>query len=378
MTTLSAMYQAQIQQNYNIAIGYYKQRHELMQQLYEKQTMQSINQLTNYITNRADYYWSNVVQEVLNYVRDNGGRAGMRGQQLPDLNIPISAQNVLKQIATGGSLATVALGNEFEKFLYDSLSLQEFGEAASGVATEYSDTIVDSLLSSGLQASHTGHITAKSATVKGKRSIRPDIGLGFSEDNLQGIGVELTGLLDLTEFTNALYEEMRSKDNESLAEFLRQPAFGLSLKIWKNPNNAEFATSSILQNMLNKQFYTVHPAYGYRTTWEGQYAMDYTNYQLSKYLINIISPLNVAMVTGAGFIWMDEFLQNKLFFMHIQLNDVADSTRGPLAEGFPEITDPGIYIRAVAKGVNVFNYTISRSKKTGRIWMRQRAIKTNI
>ena len=32
--TLSNMYQAQIQQNYNLAIGYYKQRREMITELY--------------------------------------------------------------------------------------------------------------------------------------------------------------------------------------------------------------------------------------------------------------------------------------------------------------------------------------------------------
>lgn len=374
--SLSAMYQAQIQQNYNVAIGYYKQRHEFMQQLYEMKTGQAIENLTSYINERVEYYWTNVVQEVLKYVNDQGGRKEIKGKELPDLEFSLEAQSVLKQLATAGGLPTTILGNEFENFLYESLSLKDLGDAANAVVAEASDTIVDNLLNSSLSASHTGSITAKSAVVTGKRAIRPDIGLGFSEKNLQGMGVELQGLLDLSEFTNALYEEMKSQKNESLLDFLRQPAFGLSLKIWKNANNAEFSSSSPLQNMLNNQLYTYH-ALGYRTTWEGQYTIDYVNYQLSKYLINIISPLNVAMVTGAGFIWMDQFLENKMFFMHLQLNGIKKSSRGPQLEGFPEITDPGIYIRAAAQGINVFNYTIGHSKKTGKIWMKKRSINTN-
>lgn len=372
--TLSNMYQAQIQQNYNLAIGYYKQRREMITELYLQKTQQSINNLVKYIDERATYYFNNVTQEVFNYINLVGGIKNIKGKTLSDLNFPVEVTKILQAVAAGHGNPASLLGNEFEQFLYESLSLQDYGEVANSVANAQVDTIIDSLLNS-FGATHTGNIKARSAVVSGKRNIRPDIGLGFSEENKQGSRVELEGWLDLSDYINATYEEMTSKHNEALKDFLQSSAMGLSLKVWKNPNNQEFSQSKPLMDMINRQLYTVHPQYGYRTTWEGQYAMDYINYQISKYLINIISPLNIAMVTGNGFMWMDEFLSNKIFFMTIQLNSIKKSIRGPGWEGFPEIASPNIYIRAAAKGVNIFNYSVRVSSKTGRISMTKRKIK---
>lgn len=374
--TLSNMYQAQIQTNYNFAISYYAQKRKMITNLFQQKTNQSIQKLTEYIDKRASYYWENVVQQVFNYINLNGGKKELYGKELPDLDLPLSTMNVLKRIVSSKNANIPALlGNEFENFMYKSLSLNDFGETASSVADNLAESIADDLANSLLSATYTGNIKARSAVVTGKKNIRPDIGLGFSEENKNGVGVELEGWLDISKFLDDSYSIIQSNNGELLADFLRSNAFGLSLKIWQNANNQEFSQSVPLQQMINAQLFTFHPQYGFRTTWEGQYTMDFVNYQVSKYLINIINPLNVAMVTGSGFIWMDEFLSNKMLYMQVQLNSLKRSKRGPGGEGFPEVTGPGIFIRAAAKGVNVFNYT-TRISSIGKISMVKRRIKT--
>mgnify|MGYP006935595271 FL=1 len=47
------------------------------------------------------------------------------------------------------------------------------------------------------------------------------------------------------------------------------------------------------------------------------YASEYTIYQISRFLINIINPLDVAMLTGQSLIWMDDFIDRHLFYMDV-------------------------------------------------------------
>ena len=45
--------------------------------------------------------------------------------------------------------------------------------------------------------------------------------------------------------------------------------------------------------------------------------MEYVVYILSKYLVHIISPTTVALISRAGLTWMNEFLEAHMFYMRV-------------------------------------------------------------
>ena len=372
--------QAGIQHNYNVAISYYTQKRAMMENYYKEQMVTSIEALEQYINDIVQTFHDSIAQQVINNITYQESKA-IVNKTLPDIEIPLPVYDILQKIASAKGKGYTKqgvgalIGNTFENYLVKALqgSNTDFSNAISGAASALANSVVDDLINN-LQVSSTGNIKAYTATVKGLKNIRPDIGLNFSKEQLQGYNVELKGLLNLSNLDALKMESLQ--DHELLKNFLQSNAYGLSVKVWSSANNKEFSQSSILQNMINNQLIT-YSQYGHRTTWEGQYTMDFVNLQISKYLINIISPTNVAIVTGSGFTWMNDFLANKLFTMQVQLGTVNTSTRGPDGEGFPHIISSSILIKEFKNAEMRFDYKVRMSRRTGRIFMIQRKITTS-
>lgn len=371
--------------NYSLARSYYTAKRKQLEKLYESKMLSSLSDLEVYISQAVEEYHNKIIKQVYDHIDIKQGK--VVNVTLPDVSTSVDVISILEKIAASvanGKMITrqnvgALLGNTFETFITEALSTDEFIEAASGVAGELADRVVNTL-ASGLNVTHTGQIKAKSAVTAGIKNIRPDIGLGFSESQIQGAGVELENWLDIEDLTLSAQDALQSKN--ILKTFLESEAFGLSLKIWNadNSNTKKFSDSSTLQAKINEELITINK-HGNRTTWESFYTMDYVNYQVSKYLINIISPLNVAVVSGSGLIWMDDFLANRMFYMQVQIHfKDGTSTRGAGYEGFPEIISPGIFIRQVAKDniQSLFDYNVGVMRKTGKIFMRNRKIISSI
>lgn len=372
-----------IEQNYSITKAYYTAKRQQLEEIYTSKMISTLSELESYIGEIVEEYQENISEQVYAHLNLEGG--AVTSVTLPDIEVPLAVTTILEKITkslSSNKMITrqnvgALLGNEFEHFVTHALQVNEFTNVASGVASELADRVIETL-AQGLNVTHTGQVQAVSAVTKGAKNIRPDIGLGFSREQMSGVGVELEQWLDVSDFVQTGIDSLKSQ--ELIKNFLQSNSFGLSLKIWNadNSNKKKFSDSVILQEKINNQLLT-YSAYGNRTTWESLYAMDYINYQISRYLINIISPLNVAVVTGSGLIWMDDFLSTRIFYMDVQLNSKKKSTRGAGWEGFPEIISPGIFIRQVAKDKiqSLYDYNVFVSK-TGRITMKNRKIIANI
>ena len=86
--------------------------------------------------------------------------------------------------------------------------------------------------------------------------------------------------------------------------------------------------------------------------------------------------MNVGIMTGKEFIWMDDFLTRKIFFMDVQLQALRKSTRGPGYEGFPELPSSSIKIRQLTNDSYAFSSSLRKNmnQKIGRIAVRNRKL----
>lgn len=365
-------YQSVSQQNYNAAKQYYAQRRKMLNDLFTKDLKNYFNDIVDYINKKITEYQEQVVDVVFSKLTLEDKQYFYNGESLEDVSY--SVRNIIERIGNrkmGQRNISSFLGLEFESFMERALAADELTAAVSAEAAG----IVNSLISGFTK---TGDITSISAIIKGKKDIRPDLGLGMASyiDDFgvarlksDNSSVELQVLFDLSEL---IPEEKEITSSEILQSYLTNNAFGFSMKLWKDGNNKEFSQSSVLQKMLNSQLET-YDSNGTRLTWETNYTQSYVVYQLSKYLLNIIGPMNIALISGKNFTWMDDFINNKIFYMTVQAeNSFEKSKRGAGYEIHPHIPDPSIKIRVLNNAMQTFK--TSFSKKTGKISVINRRI----
>lgn len=239
------------------------------------------------------------------------------------------------------------LGDRFETYVTNVM--QSFGKTM-GVAGQQ---LADNLLTEYFK--QTGAMRSTGATVKDAQNIRPDIIVGNITYDIQnngapsqkvltgnGVAIELQGKVDL--------------DSQTAIDQLKQLAeiyntanlFGFSVKVWSDSNRKEFSSSSIIRNELQNIFFE-RDAKGSRHAWDKDYVTTFVLYHLSTWIVNIIGPTNIGLVTGKDFVSFSDWLKDKhVFYMNVQMKNVRakDKTKGlpQVAEKAKGQTDDGIYI----------------------------------
>lgn len=373
------------QKNYDVASGYYTQRREIFTRFLNKQFQigedKVLESLKDALKQEVDLQWTKGVRKLAQDVMF-GTKAGTFN--LSNVNdrfdkIPADLTQYFN-----GALEKAIKGQDYRHFWtalgapYETILEQKIFPAVFQRMAQNANGQLENLL----EVFHTGSKTSTASIVSGSRAIRPDIIIGcshiaFQKDNngtlvrtasrSKDIPVELQGQL-LFELPNK--NESNLNNDDVLNDFLKQnnqQFFGFSVKSWSRTNNKVFGSSSQLQKMLNQQFHQTDSE-GKRHGWEQRYTMVYITYVLSRNLIHIISPTNVAFITGKGLLWMDDFLRNHIFFMKAQLENVKENTSKKQLY-FPNIANSEIYIREYATGLN-YTKIIGRShvnKKQKRI-----------
>lgn len=372
-------FQSRISSNYEVAKSYYSQRREALRRVFTKDMEDATDSLINYINTKIDEYEENVskvVYSILEKIDSNSWVVPSNfNADLPDLHYDVSVINVIKFLSGGkanvksNQNVAAALGNEFENFLERALMPEALEGQVSSIITEGLNSLMSGF-------SGTGSLKSKGWTVTGKKNIRPDLGLNMSAETtykdamgvlrLKGsdLAVELQEEFDLE---NTLPEEITS--NDILKAYLDSNAYGFSLKVWKSSQGKEFAQSKQLQSYINQKFQEGRKR---RKTWESTFTNEYVTWQISRLLLNIVGPMNVGVMTGKEFIWMDDFLSRRLFFMDVQIQGLRKSNRGPGYEGFPELPSSSIKIRQLTNDIHAFSSATRKS--SGRVTVRNRRL----
>lgn len=378
---MAGEFQSRISSNYEVAKSYYSQRRANLRLIFTRDMEEATDSLIDYINKKIDEYENTVSKKIyslLDHIDKNSWAIPETlKNNLEDLNYNASVNNVLRALAGGTATfksnqnIAAALGNEFENFLEKALLPEALEGQVSSIITDNLNSLVEGFMS-------TGSLQSKGWTVTGEKNIRPDIGLNMSvykdasgvlrlKDN--NLAVELQEEFDLDGF---FPEDITS--NDILNAYLNSNAYGFSLKIWKSAQGKEFAQSKPLQTYINKKF---QEGRSRRKTWESTFTGEYVVWQISRLLINIIGPMNVGIMTGKEFIWMDDFISRRMFFMDIQLEALRESKRGSGYEGFPHLPNSSIKIRQLTNDIHAFQAVVRKNqeKKLGSITIRNRKIK---
>lgn len=227
------------------------------------------------------------------------------------------------------SKSKAQLGFEFEK-----VASQILTNYFKGLATQTSamkDAQIDSLLYQFKQATGSA-ARSRAAHVRGAPLIRMDIGNMELEQknqisyikNSDSLTSELQSFIDVQ---NNRIQDFNTFPSD-LQKYLEQGQFaGFSAKHMNKLMSEKFSQSSVIASSINEGL-SLPAASGKRRRWQFPWAESYANWYVSKNLFNIIGPLDVGVIYGGGFQWMDTFLDKSRFRVRVK-EDGGKSTSDP-------------------------------------------------
>lgn len=318
-----SIYEPMTQQNYSVAMSYYRQKRIMFENQFYNQLKVNFEDVRQAFNMTLEQEWGKKIELLTSSLQShpiNDGKGGYYYTTTATYTPGSDPQvdRIISIVAGRGALGQASnpkamLGSTFEPFVRDKI----FNNSNL-------DGAIKDVIQSGMGnifTQVTGGKTSKTAIQGGTPQIGPDVmvsiggGFNFHKNNgvLTGgntpIAIELQNEIDL----------QVTDDNTLLSlmqDYLKSNLSGFNLKYFLKPGGKVFTSSTVLQNRINSVFRQRHD--GSYHTWEEEYATAYANWEVSKYLINLINPNVVAIVTGAEFQWVDAFLEAHRLRMRVQ------------------------------------------------------------
>ena len=338
--------------NYQYASQFYQQRKVAFLSYLDKNINETaINKITLDLKEIFSKVWSKGVLKALEIGAKGDFQQGadILFQINEEYDLNLNYENLLKTYTSNKS----ALGFDYEKVIASLLN--KYFTSLSEKTSKLIGNNINALLINFSQMEGTAAYS-KAAHTKGVPLIRMDVGnveleqknkISYIKDT--NITSELQCMIDI--------EQSRQNNEipEALLPYLINGQFaGFSAKHMKTLINEKFSQSSIIANQIDKGL-AASTQSGHRRRWHTDWAEAYSNWCLSKCLFNIIGPLDIGIISGANFYWLNEFLSSARFKMAI-MEDKMDGSVDP--------KDPGLAYR------KTYQVTSSRIKANGKVGKR--------
>lgn len=358
--------------NYQAAMRYYAQKKAmflkqgaLKQQRDDKifldKYAESIVDAVDKIINKN---WQKVEREIKNFIKIEDHRSGKfvvtdsRGLTASPIIPQWLKQKILTKSGTNENYYSL-MGFNFET--YSANMMNNVGkELVQNGLTDIMSTFKE-----------TGAKKTKSGLREGFLNIRADLAVGIEDaagtdqilrEKGGPLAVELQTIFSIEDNLKNAHKTL--DDNETIKEYLTSGMFGLSLKNWAKTSRPKEYTSSVkLKDMIDNEF-----SHSKRKTWDITYATQMANKVVSNYLLDIIGPINIAVLTKTDLIWMDDFIGSHLFYMDIKAknNKIYKGKKG-FTEIKPTVLNNSVMVR---------NYTMSKAIAQGRSIVKQTRLST--
>ena len=362
--------QNSILQNYNVAQIYYAARRKSFLDLLASKGISIENNFKKDIMQIVQNSWSKLTQAFQQTMSAGQGTQYYQ-QQFPELaaEFPLDTQ-LLDNMFKSQDTFYQQRGFVFEDFIYNHI-FSKLLQTGQSFVNGHTNNLI---------ALAVGSEVSKSGVVKGQRAIRSDHlitldSMTFSNKNgvfqessyKSGIPLEMQGRLTV-DLNDALPKSNMPMEAERLAKRLLGRTgmfYGFQAKTYSNLKDARWMNSSVMQGMINNVFNQTDSK-GSRHTWENEYAGVYTTYFLSHQLMAIINPVNIGLVTGNNFYWMDDILATRRFYMQVSMSDsFGKHKRSNKNSGFPQIKNPTILFTNYASQTKGFKESIIQDQETG-------------
>ena len=367
----------QSQVNYNIAQNYYAQRRAMFRQYLYVNSINATN-IEGDIGKAVENIWNKQIFNVISGIYWSGRNSGA---SVASMKAQVDAKFQLSESVMKHIYHAIAQGNP--RNFYSSLGFafeNWIAEYGIGPILQKGTEFVDSHGEDLINTFVSGALKSRGSAVSGIKNIRSDVLIShytetdFKQDDggvlrtPANLPMELQSKMKI-DWEQAIpsADEIMS-DHSILQEFLQSgqgDVYGLSAKSWTDSNGKEFMKSSVMQKMLNATFNQVDSK-GKRHSWQPDYTMEYVVYFLSHRIFDIIGPTTVALISRNGITWMDDFLTQHIFYMQVQLEKYWKKKDGGLGRVYPQITNPGVYVRNYSiASASAFKAKQHRTKKNG-------------
>lgn len=359
--------QNSILQNYNAAQNYYSARRKSFLDLLASKGISIENNFKKDIMQIVQNSWSKLAQAFQQTISAGQGTQYYQ-QQFPELaaEFPLDTQ-LLDNMFRSKETFYQQRGFVFEDFIYNHI-FSKLLQTGQNFVNGHTNNLI---------ALAVGSEVSKSGVVKGQKATRSDhlIALesmrfsnrdGIFQENSykSGIPLELQGKLTL-DLNDALPKSNMPMEVERLAKRLLGRTgmfYGFQAKTYSNLKDARWMNSSVMQGMINSVFNQTDSK-GSRHTWENEYAGVYTTYFLSHQLMAIINPVNIGLVTGSNFYWIDDLLATRRFYMGVSMSEsFGKHKRSNTRTGFPQIKNSTILFTNYASQTKGFKESAAQGK----------------
>lgn len=317
--------QAGINKNYSIARAYYQQREAAFDRIlggkageakeyYQQCVQQAANTWRDKIKN--DFY------QLLNNALRGSNISNRANKHMQDLTYKASLEQLVQEFLTTDTNGvvkkngSVGWGIMLEKWLEQRLSGPTWATQIQGLARSSADNL--------MQMHGFGAQTQRSAVTAGvARETRTDVYMG-SKSAAEVGQVELTAWLD---FANVDSQLTTTQIVSTLSNAIQQAGvdtsiYGFQVKAYiQGSDSMRWSNSQTIINQLNMIFHN-------DKWWSLNYAGAYPFYYLSKYILNIVNPVNVGVITPKGLEYMSDFLSRYQFYVEVtpgEMNGETDS-----------------------------------------------------
>lgn len=361
--------------NYQRAINFYKARFDGFVKNLEKDLNVNAENLLQSINADIQKKWDNNIRgkfwTMVSQIRKGENISGQISTlQNSDVFEERFLGNMIMEFLTQykanpKSSPAAIFGNNYENFV-NAVIVNTVWGGANFTAQEI-DTLVNEVAN---HISVTGNKKSSSVAVSGSAYIRPDIIWSLNNPAdfqkrgevlyANNMSVELQSSINLDE--TATTELLNLAEQYNIAGL-----YGFSIKSWFNSNRKAFMHSTPLKDELSNTFTQVD-SNGIRHNWQNDYTTAYMLWKVSTHIIDFIGPTDIGLITGRQFESFDIWLNNHLFYMEVQLNNIRDNKNSYSAR--PTISNAAVYILDFIHGSQNIKTKLSRADKTGNRYLR--------
>ena len=337
--------------NYQMAQNYFIQKKMAMLRMLSIKRNLDIQKveegLVDAMNNLINTEWQQINDSILQNIKVTGGISGQYTikENANWINIPSELVSIIKDKADKHGNIFSLLGLYYEKWLKEAFSTNIVNIGNSAI-----NYVLNDFLKS---FSQTGSLKTTSA-LRQYADIRPDLATGIAKEvGDNGILYDKSGKLAVelqTQFDIQSYRQQRglltpeniAEDIDILKEYIDSGMFGFSVKRWTSEKSESkmLTSASGVQQIINAEY-----SNSGNKTWNAIFAYRKMVYIISKYLLDILGPVNVAFITGTSFTWTSDFLADALLTMNIYTNRMYANN-----EIKPYIQSGNIYVQHYKRG----------------------------